>query len=463
MRGSSVSTPKTKKGYPITQSVAAELFLLLLIPLLIAAVHVYRLGVAAISGYEANQLKTMMARSAETGTELIHMEDNKIAEEGRYLDLAEAMEKVDAIDFISIANREDGGDGWIKTTVDLEQANLQFWYVVVRGDGRALLVDNTAGTSRELTEEENLFEKCSEAIVDTKAVQWEDDGAYYCLFLHQLDGPLTFDGSPLLYNVADANIGMLVQGDLSFVEDSVRDRVFVYVLILYGLLLVIVTVMCVSVHRSLRVLRNMSGIMQRYRLKQDPLMDELKEQLSIVRSRAEDNELKDLTESFYIMAVNLIDYQDTVDSIMNRYEPFVPEALLRLLHKADPLSVRPGDMAELTGDILQVCFEQCETTDHKLLSEEACKIIKEKGGIVLYIAQSELHAIFPMSEDNADGISKARNAAEEASELIYDLDKDNANAETISIRIRHGVFCLQVIGSEKRMAIRLAEKGSRNA
>ena len=472
MRGTPVTTPKTKKGYPLTQSAALEIFLILLIPLLIAAVHVYRLGVTAITKYEANQLKTMMARSAETGTDLIYMEGRKAEEEGHYLDLAEAIEEIDAIDFVSIADQKDNGSGIDKSAVGLEQANLQFWYVVVSEDDKILLVENTAGSSRELTEDDDMLMKCRKAAEDTKAVQWEDKGSYFCMFLQPLNCPLIYADTPLLHNASGANIGMLVKCDLSFIEDSVKGRALLYVIILYGALLIIITAMCLSVHRSLRVLRDMSVMMRKYRLRQNPVMDELKSSLSVIRRRARDNELKDLTESFYVMTVNLIDYQDTVESIKNQYEPFVPEALLGLFNKEDLLDIKPGDTAEISGAWLQVRFESSETADADTLCKKAdnnplcaevCDIIKDKGGVVVHIAQSGLEAIFPVNGSSADDAFEAEHAGEDASELIQSLKKDKTGARAIVTGLRHGVFCLTVIGSEKRMAIRLTEKGSCNA
>ncbi len=443
----------------MTPYAALEIFIILLIPLTLAAVHMYRIGVSAMVSYEAKQLKTMMVRSAETGTELIHMEGRRTAEEGRYLDLAEAMEKIDAIDFGPISDQNDGENGREKSTIALEQAKLQFWYLVVRGDGRTLLVDSTAGTSRELTEDEDLFVKCSEAAAGSGAVQWEHEGAYFSLFLEPIDGPLTFEGSPLLYNVADGSIGMFVKGDLSFVEDSVRGRVLMYVLILYGLLLIILAVMCMSVHRSLRVLRDMRGMMQRYRLEQKPIKEELKRLKAIVRKQGGDNELKNLAESFYAMAGNLQDYQDTVDSIRNKYEPFVPEAVLSKLCRKNPLDIRPGDTAEITGDLLELRFEpSCESTDSNRLLAEACELIMSKGGMVVCIAESGLKAIFPLTGSGAADTSGSESAAEEAAELIQNLRRDNTVAETIRTELRHGTYRLQVIGSAKRMTIRLDEK-----
>ena len=463
MRGSQITTSKTTKRYPLVQSSALQIFLILLVPLLIATIHVYRLGVEVVTAYEANQLKTMMKRSVETSTELIHIDGEKNAEEGHYLDLAVAMQKIDELDFFSVADQEDGSENSNKSTVDLKQAGLQFWYVVDRGDGRILLVDKTASTRRELTEEENLFVRCREAVEDTSAIQWEDGGTYFCLFMQSIDSPLTFNGSPLLYNIANAHIGMLVEGDLSFVEDSVRERVFVYVVVLFGALLVIIAAMCVSVHRYLRVLRDMSGIMQSYRIQRNPIVDEFRKRLSVFRKQSRDSELKDLTESFYVMAVNLIDYQETVGSIKNQYEPFVPEALLGMFHEEDPLYVRPGDTAEFAGTFLKVRFECCDVEDTSLLCGKVCEIVSSKGGIVVHIAEAEMEAIFPASKSGEADTCEAERAGRESAELIRNLEKNKAEIGTIRTELRHGLFCLQVIGCEKRRAVRLIEKGIRNA
>lgn len=464
MQGSPVITPKTKKGYLVATPAALEIFLILLIPVFLAAVHVYRLGVTSMTDYETNQLKTMMVRSVGTGTEMIYLEGKKAAAEGRYLDLGAAIEKVDAIDFASIGAGKDGEDG-TRTTVDLEQANLQFWYLVIRGNGRILLVDSTAGTSRELTEEETLFIKCREAAEGNGGAQWVDDESQYCLFLQPLDGPVRYDGSPLLYNIAGAQIGMLVKGDLSFVDDSVRGRVTLYVLCLSAFLLIIITAMCVSIHRYLRVLRDMGWIMQRYRLQQysDMLMEELRKRMAMVRRRSRDSELKDLVESFYAMICNLQDYRDTVESIKNQYEPFVPEELLCLFHREVALDVRPGSRAELDGAVLKVHFEPCRLGEDNPLCAAVCELIRSKGGVVIHIAKSGIEAVFPAAGNDADGRFEAEHAGQEAAEKIQSLSTDGTGVRTIATKVWCGTFCLRVIGCEKRMAIRLTEKGERNA
>lgn len=464
MQGSPVITPKTKKGYLVAMPAALEIFLILLIPVFLAAVHVYRLGVTSMTDYETKQLKNMMVRSVGTGTEMIYLEGKKSAAEGRYLDLGSAIEKVDAIDFASISAGKDG-EGGTRTTVDLEQANLQFWYLVIRGNGRILLVDSTAGTTRELTEEETLFIKCREAAEGNGGVQWEDEESHFCLFLQPLDGPVRYDGSPLLYNIAGAQIGMLVKGDLSFVDVSVRKRVTVYVLGLSALLLFIITAMCVSIHRYLWVLRDMSWIMRRYRLQQYSamLMEELGKRMAIVRRRSKDSELKELVESFYAMICNLQDYRDTVESIRNQYEPFVPEALVRLFHGEESLDVRPGNRAELDGTVLRVHFEPYRLEEDNLLCAAACEIISSEGGIVVRIAKSGIEAVFPAAGTRADACYEAERAGQEAAEQIQGLRIDETGVQTIATKVWRGTFCLRVIGSKKRMAIRLTEKGERHA
>lgn len=463
MQSSPVTTPKTKKEYMVATPAALEIFLILLIPLFAAAVHVYRIGVKAMTDYEANQLKTMMVRSVGTGTEMIYLEGKKTAAEGRYLDLGAAMEKVDAIDFASIGASKEDDDGQSRTSVDLEQADLQFWYLVVRGNGRILLVDSTAGTSRELTGEETLFLKCREAAEGSEGIQWAEDGSYFCLFLQPLNGPVTYDGSPLLYNVAGARIGMLVKGNLSFVDDSVRQRVLGYVLALCGFLLIFIIAMCLSVHRYLRVLRDMGWIMQRYRLLQNAITEEIRERLAIVRRRSKDSELKDLVESFYAMACNLQDYWETVESIKSKYEPFAPEALLGLLRKGDSLDVRPGDTAEVAGALLKVRLDPWEPADTNPLCAAVCEIISSSGGIIVRTAGSGIEAIFPAAGSDAEDLSEAERAGQEASDQIQNLGIDETDGVTIVTKVWRGVFCLRVIGSEKRMDVRLAGKGNRNA
>ncbi len=454
MQGSPVTVSKKKKGFLMTPSAALQIFVILLVPLVLAAVHVYRIGVTAMTDYETNQLKNMMVRSVGTGTELIYMEGKKAAAEGRYLDLGEAMDKIDTIDFASIGDPQDG-DGK-RTTVDLEQANLQFCYLVVRGNGRILLVDGTAGTSRELTEEETLFTRCREAAENGDSAQWEDEESFYCLFLQPLNGPVRYEGSPLLYNVAGAQIGMVVKGDLSFVEGSVRERVLWYVLALCGFLLLFITALCVSVHRYLRVLRDMGRMMQRYRLKQYSIMEELKNCMTVIRKQNKGNELRDLAESFYAMACNLQDYRDTVENIKNRYEPFVTEKLLRLFNNENPQEVRPGDRAEITGALLHVDFAPYEPEEANTLCGAACEIISSKGGIAVHIVKAEIEAIFPAVRSGAEEISKAEKAAGEAAELIQGLRKEETDLYTIAAKVQCGAFCLQVIGSEKRMDIHLS-------
>ncbi len=454
MQGSPVTVSKKKKGFLITPPAALQIFLILLVALVIAAVHVYKLGVKAMTDYETNQVKNMMVRSVGTGTEMIYLEGKRTAAEGRYLDLGAAMKKIDAIDFVSNGRQEEDGENGI--TVNLRKANLQFWYLVVRGNGRILLVDSTAGTSRELTEEEALYSKCHEAAESSGGVQWEDEGSYFSLFLQPLNGPVRYDGSPLLYNVAGAQIGMVVKGDLSFVEDSVRERVLLYVLLLCGFLLLFIIGVCVSVHRYLWVLRDIGRMMRRNRLEQFSIMEELKKRMSVIRKRSKDSEMKDLAESFYAMACNLQDYRDTVENIKSRYEPFAPEALLFLFHKENPLDVRPGDETEIAGALLHVDLAPYGPEEANTLCGAACEIISSKGGIAVHIAKAGIEAIFPASGSGAEETSKAERAAKEAAECIQDLEKEETDTCAITAKVQSGTFCLQVIGSERRMEIRLA-------
>ena len=180
------------------------------------------------------------------------------------------------------------------------------------------------------------------------------------------------------------------------------------------------------------------------------------------------SELGDLAESFYLMSGNILEFRDNVESISERYRPFVPDALLALFGKTDKLEIAPGDSVSLYGELLEadaeesspddktaVSGDETEEEDSFLVSNQflaaAAEIVSKNNGIVISMGGSSLAAFFPEGESAVYEASPGSLAGKGI--LALRIGNNMTNPPRVSLE--KGQFLLKAEGSEHFRLIRM--------
>ena len=200
------------------------------------------------------------------------------------------------------------------------------------------------------------------------------------------------------------------------------------------------------------------------------------------------SELGDLAESFYLMSGNILEFKDNVESISERYRPFVPDAILAMFGKEDILEIRPGDSVPVEGELLELegeNFFSSETEDGAPQEDEAeeqeaflarnrflaaaAEITEQNNGIVISMSGNGMTAFFPESGEavSENGIPEEQENAQperdtpagRAYRQILALKPEDGSSEKPEARLARGNFLLEAEGSEHFMTVRLIKTG----
>jgi len=465
---------RSDTGFRLTIPAGLEILLLLTGLLFLAAVQVFLLQQRSFYEYEMKHTRSLIDRCIEIGTEQIHEEGMVAAKEGGSLDLGAVIDRINSIDLPSLREKNAAQSGDASTR--FENAGIHVQYLILRGDGRALEIDGADASIRELDPDDPFLLYGRRSLQNSRMEQWmlKDDGKTtqeitsgsgshreeYRLQVLPAECQIHFGEQTLLYRYEGAGVGIVGSADLSSIRVQTMQRSLKVTGRFFGVLWICTLLFCLLVHRSLALFRTIRGAMHTFTVGRLPSLEKLRTLFRLDRSLYRD-EIKKLTDSFLLMSGRLEDYRDSVETLRNRYEPFIPGSLTAVFGKKELPEIVPGDAAACQGERFSVLFEPeagaMEQPERRnRLYSAVCEIISGKGGIVTAFTEEGLEAVFPAGKAPGSGSS---DPAGEAAALICALKTEETGVSDIQITRKPGTYRLRVIGHPLRMMIR-TEAGS---
>ena len=471
MSGYEIKNRKKKRGLLLSVPMALEILLALTLLLLFMGIRAYQTQLRGFEEYELKNYREMMELCLDTGVKQIRLESIRALREGEPLDLEVLNDRIGAVEFDPslIDESRNLKLKWDKLEYSMQADSMYYLYLVLRGDGKTLLIDGSSGQMKELEDEDTLAVNCRKAFLKGEQMSWipsaseneengkktaggEEESAVYCLAeVIPMEGMVAYGQHTVLFNDIGAGIGMACRVDPAAVRDGCRIRALRTTIVPFGIIWGVVIALCLLVHISMQLLRTMQRTMRRFRNGEDVVLDE-KIRAKFLPDRTKPREeLTDLAESFYVMAGNLRQYRDDVEGLRERYEPFIPEVLSALFNTEDVLNIRPGDRESISGSSLQFEFKYGESDADKVedsgrahFAATAAEIIEGKGGLPIRLGPSGVTAVF-----------REGSAPDEALELIMALkDKTNGPDEILWTK-ETGDFCVRITGTQERMTFSL--------
>lgn len=172
-------------------------------------------------------------------------------------------------------------------------------------------------------------------------------------------------------------------------------------------------------------------------------------------------EIKEITNLFYHMTVNIREHLQHIDQLERAYEPYIPQSLISLFGKNDIRDISPADETVMMDAAILIIDaqgfakavskagtqEMFQFVNHVL--QELTASIENAGGTVIQFTDTGLYAFF---QNNPDQALQAAIAAQKA---LQTISLTMAGEE---ISFGSGIVCgdlrIGIIGSEERMEIR---------
>lgn len=172
-------------------------------------------------------------------------------------------------------------------------------------------------------------------------------------------------------------------------------------------------------------------------------------------------EMKEMTNLFYHMTVNIREHLQHIDQLERAYEPYIPQSLISLFDKNDIRDISPADETlVMDAAILIVDSEDFAKAVSKAGTQEMFQIVnsvlqeltacvENTGGTVIQFTDTGLYAFFENSPDSA------LQAAIGVQKALQSIPLTMAGKK---ISFGTGIVCgdlyIGIIGSEERMEIR---------
>ena len=166
--------------------------------------------------------------------------------------------------------------------------------------------------------------------------------------------------------------------------------------------------------------------------------------------RTKTPELADLLESFQLMSESSKEYQSSVSSITELYDPILPKTLLDWFGKSDIREISHGDRALVTGTAMLLTFEDIPGAEisfpaRNILISRAVDAIMDNGGIVTSLEYRHVLAMFP--GDSKDAI--------EAAEDVLSLKKEKSGISRVLVSCHRGTIPFTMVGTKECMMVRM--------
>ncbi len=464
MSGRTIKNRKNGRGTFLMIPMALQIFLVLTLLTMLMGNAVYRMQLKGFQDYELENYREMMEMCVRTGVNQIRLESRRALLDREPLDLESLHDRIAGVEF-DPALFEEGlnpNRRWDWTEYGFRDNSLYFQCLILRGDGRTLLLDGYSGLMKELDRGDSLGDYGWQSFREgtlvkgnaagsgeegEEAADSSDSEAYVLTEVIPAETIITYGDQTLLFNHAGAGIGIACRADTSALRERCRNRAMTNTGITFGVSWLAVIAICLCVHWSVRPLRAMQYFMRRFRNEGDEVLNEKGWALFLPDRTKPREEMTDLSESFYVMADSLRQYHDSVESIRERYEAFVPAVLDALFETEDVLKIAPGNEARVSGSSLEVQFlydSAAETAQTARIPIIAAEMAEGKGGLITALDESGLTAVFP---------GKIR--PDEALELIRGIPAKENGLKDIRWKTDTGDFCVRLIGSQERMAFLL--------
>ncbi len=482
MSGTDLKRPKKEHRFFPGVPVALEIFCMLLPALLLAEWYVYTTLERSFRDYESSHLSGMMARYVENGTEQFRLEALRAKENGDSLDLEAMLLRLEELDSAPVYLQTNKEEKQVSDEIDFEKVNQKFSYILILQENQVVMADDSSSEISELSSGDDLALHAIASMEDGKTADWGlkealGDAPYFMdnedmrcvLKVIPVNTSISFHKGDNAYSLPVIGAGMVSSADLGFIREGCERRVRKIVVVVFGTFILISVLICLSIYKDLKLLRDIRRVVWHVSKGSDLMEnEELRRILLPDRTRVR-SELGDLAESFYLMSGNIAEFRDNVESISDRYRPFVPDALLALFGKADKLEITPGDSVNLYGELLEADVKDCgfdekaavpdsdtDTEEDTFLIRNqflaaAVEIVDRNNGIVVSMDGTGLSAFFPEGESTAAEETPGSRAGRE----ILALRIGNNMTNPPEIRLEQGQFLLKAEGSEHYRMIRM--------
>lgn len=172
-------------------------------------------------------------------------------------------------------------------------------------------------------------------------------------------------------------------------------------------------------------------------------------------------EMREITNLFYHMTINIREHLQHIDQLERAYEPYIPQSLISLFEKKDIREISPADeTVMMDAAILIIDAQDFAEAVSKAGTQEMFQFVnsvlqeltasvENTGGTVIQFTDTGLIAFF---ENNPDQASQAAITAQKALQTIsLTMAGENISFGT-------GIVCgdlhIGIIGDEERMEIR---------
>ena len=474
MSGREIKNRESGRGAFLKVPLALEILCLLTLLLVLTGGQVYRIQRNGFEKFELDNYRKAMELITETGVQQIRLESRRAVQRGSSVDLEDLKDRIGGIKLDPDMVQVNGERLWFtEREIDLRDSSLYFQYLILRGDGETLLIDGYSGLMKQLGADDAQALYGWEAFRKGEQVSWnaaeseeETQSMVYCLAdVIPAEGPVRFGDNTVLFNHAGAGIGLVCRVNTSAIHQGCSLRAMKITLMSFGTIWGVVLLLCLRVDVFMKLLRIMQRIMRRFRNGEDDALDEKSRAIFLPDRTRPREEMTDLAESFYVMAGSLRQYRDSVESIRETFEPFVPSVLYALFDTEDVLKVAPGDESVVRGSSLELQFVYSEAEEpaaapvsgEALLPAEntaasagkripfiAAEIVEGKGGLLISLGMYGLTAVF-----------RDQTCPGEVLELILGLKQKESSLKDIIWKTDTGTFCVRIIGTPDRMAFTL--------
>lgn len=172
-------------------------------------------------------------------------------------------------------------------------------------------------------------------------------------------------------------------------------------------------------------------------------------------------EIKEMTNLFYHMTINIREHLQHIDQLERAYEPYIPQSLISLLGENDIRDVTPADETTMNDAAILIIDAQdfakavSKAGPQEMFQfvnrvlQELTASVEDAGGTVIQFTDTGLYAFFPNNPD------QALQAAIAAQKALQSISLTLAGKE---ISFGSGIVCgdlrIGIIGDEERMEIR---------
>ena len=296
-----------------------------------------------------------------------------------------------------------------------------------------------------------LGEKVPDRSLMETSYTWNNTKYYSCFMPAMTPKPVRFRDILLSDGSKGSCVLICGQQVYTVTEKMVNFHVVRATLIIYLALLIVVIFICLGVSWALRGPRRIhKSIRSMRKSNYAPFENDRTFQSSAIAP-----EIKELTESFQLMFLSIQEYQGSISSIRELYEPLLPAALLDLFGHGDIREIRPGDTTRIRGTKVDLYLEE-DAKNSGTNSERNCYL---KKLLDLLSADGLI-----VAELDADHISAVRcDADTEYSEHVsrdllpklYEADRAGTGLMALRAEITEGEFLLTLTGIPEHMAIRM--------